>query len=195
MARIPEFIARSMLGNSLGLPAPRVTITPISGGDKGTKETLKRMKEIVWESLRHAKHSPIIRMAAAKVILQNNCKPKDYLCEYEALHEFTRDKIRWTRDARRHETLQWPARTLAMGIGDCDDKSMLLAAMLLHVGFPGVAFKAIGANPAVPDQFTHVYVIADPTGKGKWIAADPTVSGAKLGWESPVRLREMILEL
>jgi hypothetical protein len=181
--------------SSRHLPQPRVTITPISGGTKGTRQTLDRMKQITWKSLRHPKHSALIRMAAAKAILDMKCPPKDYLCEYDAIHTFVRDNIRWTRDARRHETLQWPARTLAMGIGDCDDKSMLEAAMLLHVGFPGVGFKAIGANPTVRDQYTHVYIIADPVGNDQWIASDPTVSKAKLGWESPVRYKEMVVEL
>jgi hypothetical protein len=194
LARIFEALS-DFYSNQLGLPESKVTITPIPGGDKGTKATLQKMKEIVWKSLRHAQHSPVIRMASAKAILDAKCKPKDYLCEYDAIHTFVRDKIRWTRDARRHETLQWPARTLAMGIGDCDDKSMLEAAMLLHVGFPGVAFKAIGANPAVPDQYTHVYIIADPSGKEKWIASDPTVDNAKLGWESPLILKSMAVEL
>lgn len=177
------------------LPPSRMKLTPIPGGDSGTKETLKKMKEIVWKSVRHPEHSPVIREAAISAILKNECQPKDFLCEYKAMHEFVRDKIRWTRDARKHETLVWPARTLLIGAGDCDDKTMLETSMLLMVGFPGVAFKAIAANPDVPDQYTHVYVIADPTGRGKWIASDPTVSGAKLGWESPVRFKEMTLEL
>lgn len=177
------------------LPPTRLTLTKIPGGDAGTKKTLEKMKEIVWKSVRHNEHGPVIREAAISAILKGECAPKDFLCEYKAMHEFCRDKIRWTRDARKHETLVWPARTLLIGAGDCDDKTMLECAMLLMVGFPGVAFKAIAANPEIPDQYTHVYVIADPTGKGKWIASDPTVSGAKLGWESPVRFKEMILEL
>lgn len=177
------------------LPPSRLKLTAIPGGDAGTKATLNAMKEIAWKSVRHHEHGPVIREAAIAAVLKNECAPKDFTCEYKAIHEFVRDKIRWTRDARKHETLVWPARTLLIGAGDCDDKSMLEAAMLLMIGFPGVAYKAIAANPDIPDQYTHVYVIADPLGRGKWIASDPTVSGAKLGWESPVRFKEMTLEL
>lgn len=192
MARLWNLANASRLGI---LPPSRMTLTPIPGGDAGTRKTLEKMKEIVWKSVRHHQHGPVIREAMIAAILKNGCAPKDYVCEYKAAHEFVRDKIRWTRDARRHETLVWPARTLMIGAGDCDDKSMLESAMLLMVGFPGVGFKAIAANPEIPDQYTHVYVIADPTGKGKWIASDPTVSGAKLGWESPVIFKHMTLEL
>lgn len=177
------------------LPPSRLTLSEIPGGDSGTRETLKKMKEITWKSVRHPQHGPLIREAAIAAILKGQCAPKDFSCEYRAIHEFVRDRIRWTRDARKHETLCWPGRTLMIGAGDCDDKSMLEASMLLMVGFPGVAFKAIAANPEIPDQYTHVYIIADPLGRGKWIPSDPTVSGAKLGWESPVRFKEMTLEL
>jgi hypothetical protein len=192
MARLWSLAEASRMGV---LPPSRMTLTPIPGGDKGTKATLIKMKEIVWKSVRHPQHGPLIREAAISTILKAGVRPKDFLGEYNAIHNFVRDNIRWTRDARKHETLVWPARTLMVGGGDCDDKTMLESAMLLMVGFPGVAEKAIAANPEVPEQYTHVYVIADPTGKGKWIASDPTVSGAKLGWESPVRFKEMILEL
>lgn len=177
------------------LPEPRLTLTPIPGGDEGTRRTLKKMREIVWKSLRHPQHGPILRGTALKVLVDAGCKPKDYLCEAEALHNFVRDEIRWTRDARRHELLQWPARTLAWRAGDCDDKSMLISALALMVGFPAVAFRAIGANPAHPEEFTHVYVLLDPFGNGKWIPSDPTVSKAKLGWESPVKFRVMDLRV
>jgi hypothetical protein len=153
------------------------------------------MKEIVWKSVRHPQHAPIIREAAIAAILKEDIAPKDFLGEYRAIHNFVRDKIRWTRDARKHETLVWPARTLMIGAGDCDDKTTLESSMLLMVGFPGVMMRAIAANPEVPEQFTHVYLMADPVGNKKWIASDPTVSNAKLGWQSPVIFKMMDLEL
>jgi len=176
------------------LPPSRLTLTPIPGGDKGTEATLKKMKEIVWKSVRHPQHGPIIREAAIAAILKSDVRPKDFLGEYKAIHEFCRDKIRWTRDARKHETLVWPARTFMIGAGDCDDKTMLEGAMLLMIGFPGVGARAIAANPEVPDQYTHVYVMAKPSEKSQWIASDPTVSGSRLGWESPVQFKRLDLE-
>lgn len=192
MARMFSLAEASRMGV---LPPSRMTLTPIPGGDAGTKKTLERMKEIVWKSVRHPQHGPLIRETAIRVILQAGCAPKDFVCEAKALHEFTRDKIRWTRDARKHETLVWPARTLMIGAGDCDDKTMTEGSMALMVGFPGVMFRAIAANPQVPDQYTHVYLMLDPVGNRKWIASDPTVSNAKLGWESPLKYKIMDMEL
>jgi hypothetical protein len=104
------------------LPPSRLTLTPIPGGDKGTKATLIRMKEIVWKSVRHPEHGPVIREAAIATILKAGVRPKDFLGEYKAIHDFVRDDIRWTRDARKHETLVWPARTLMIGGGDAFQK-------------------------------------------------------------------------
>jgi hypothetical protein len=153
------------------------------------------MKEMVWETVKHPKLGAVIRKTATDVILEKGCVPKDFRCEAIALHEFVRDKIRWTRDVKGHETLIWPVRMLEFKCGDCDDKSMLLASMALSVGFPGVAFKAIAANPSRKDQFSHVFVLLDPFGKGKFVPSDPTVSGVPLGWESPVSFRSMVLKL
>lgn len=180
---------------SASLPPTAATFTRIDSGDRGTRQTLQKMKEIVYKSMKHPQHAAILRTTALKIVVDAGCPPKDYLCEYRAVHEFVRDKIRWTRDPRRFEGLMWPARVLAVGAEDCDGKTSLEASLLLMLGFPGVRFTAIAANPEAPGSFSHVFIEADPFGKGQWIASDPTVSGAKLGWRSPIAFKVMTLEL
>jgi len=174
-------------------PAMQLAYFEIPGGDAGTKETLERMRRIVWESVKDRKHGAFMRGAAAKIILDAGCRTKDYKCEARALHEWVRDKIRWTRDTKGMETLQYPYRTLEFGIGDCDDKSLLLSTFATTIGMPS-KFRAIAAMPQRKSQFSHVYVMLNPNGDEEtWVAADPTVSTAPLGWESPVRYRTMEL--
>jgi len=193
MARIFDEFLRGSIGKKI--PLSRMMLHKIPGGDAGTKKTLEKMAEIVAKSMRHPEHAAYIRNITLQVIVKDACAPRNYLCEYEAIHEFVRDKIRWTRDARGFEVLTWPARTLMVGAGDCDCKSTLEATMLLMIGFPKVAFRAIGANPEMPDQYTHVYIIAKPDRKSPWIPSDPTVPNAKLGWESPLILKKLDHEI
>jgi transglutaminase-like putative cysteine protease len=61
--------------------------------------------------------------------------------------------------------------------GDCDDFSMLTAALLRAVGIPA-AFVTIAADPSAPDTYSHVYVMAGRT---------PVDSshGPAPGWSAP----------
>ncbi len=177
------------------VPAPmQVSVTTIPGGDKGTRATLDRMRHIVIESLKSKKHGAFLRGLAIKITNDAGCKTKEFRCEAKALFEWVRDKVKWIRDTRGFETLQWPHRTIAFGAGDCDDLTILLCALGTSVGIP-CAMKAIAANPSRKNQYSHVYVIMDPFGNGKWIPADPTVKSAPFGWESPVSYKQMIVEI
>ncbi|GEM_PF-1429799 len=81
------------------------------------------------------------------------------------------------------EVLVRPVDLLAMPApaGDCDDFSMLTAAMLRAAGMR-CAFVTVAADPDSPD-YSHVYVLAFPR------AGDPipmdTSHGPRLGWEAP----------
>ena len=176
-------------------PAMQLAVYEIPGGARGTEETLERMRTIVQKSIRDQKHGAFLRGLAMKIVVDGGARPKDYKAEARLLHEWVRDRIRWTRDVRGYETLQYPYRTIEFGAGDCDDKSILLATFALLVGMPA-KFRAIGADPDRKKTFTHVYVMLNPNGDGRtWVAADPTVSTAPLGWESPVSYCRMDLDV
>lgn len=189
---LSEKLSRQELGN---VPPPmQVAVVTIPGGDKGTKATLERMSSIVIRSIKDKKAGAILRGMAIKITSKAGCKTKQFHCEAKALFEWVRDNIKWIRDVRGFETLQFPQRTIAFGAGDCDDLSIVLATFAISIGIP-TKFRAIGANPAKRNQFTHVYVMLDPAGNGKWIAADPTVKTAAFGWESPVKFKILDLEI
>lgn len=100
-------------------------------------------------------------------------RQKDFAGEARVLLEFVRDQIRYVRDIADVETLHDPVTILNQQAGDCDDKCILLAALLLSIGFEHVQFVAIAE---APEQFTHVYcrTYVEGPGTAAWVDLEPT---------------------
>jgi hypothetical protein len=81
-------------------------------------------------------------------------------------------------------------RTIMAGqaVGDCDDYSMLCAALCRSLGYK-VAFATVAGVPERPDVYSHVYVVAW-TGDGTRVALDCS-HGQYPGWEAPNYLGKM----
>lgn len=120
----------------------------IPGGRAGTWETLQAMSALS----RRASFSPLIRVIA------DNLEPSDLI---RAADRFVRVTLNY-----QHEDPEWlrdpeyMAQEIAeTGVftGDCDDASMLTAAILLAARIPDLRFAAISL---ARDQgaFTHVFV-------------------------------------
>jgi transglutaminase-like putative cysteine protease len=152
-------------------PTPNLTgvVIGIPNGRAGVVATVNKMRELVNQG----KVDPQIRQAAQSIIFLQ--PEKDYYAEAEALFNFVRDTIRYTRDVHMVETLQTPAITLATRMGDCDDQSTLLAAMLESVGIP-TRFVVAGYSG---NDFEHVYLQA---WCNHWIGMDATEPN-EMGWE------------
>jgi hypothetical protein len=73
-----------------------------------------------------------------------------------------------------------------IGMGDCDDFSCYLAALLKANGI-ACSFVTVGADDRVPNQFSHVYVVAypvDENGQAERLPLDAS-HGEYPGWEVP----------
>jgi len=121
-----------------------------------------------------AKKTLPIRQTA--LYLVNGERQKDWTEEVNRIFEFVRDRIRYVRDVRNVETLQTPEKTLEFKQGDCDDKSMLLAALLESIGHP-TRFVAIGFKPG---HYAHVYV--ETKIGANWIGLE-TTEPVDMGWQ------------
>ncbi len=66
-----------------------------------------------------------------------------------------------------------------IAIGDCDDFSMYLAAMLKSLGVE-CSFCTVAASAKAPNQYSHVYVVAYPNGER--VPCDAS-HGQYCGWE------------
>lgn len=126
------------------------------------------------------KQDPLIRQLTAKVL--QNVPERDWDAEVVAIFDFVRGNVRYTRDIDNIELFQKPVRTLQVGIGDCDDLTILLASMLQSVGYPCL-LEVVGVSG---DVFEHIYlkVGVPPAGPTKWIALDAS-RDEPAGWEVP----------
>lgn len=139
------------------------TLHNIPGGDAGIRSTLYIMRDLV----REYRKTPQIRDLAKRITVR--CHGKDYRCELESLHKWVRDAIKYQRDVADVETVQTPDKTLADKSGDCDDKCVLLGALLQSIGHPA-RFVAVAFRAGAP--FSHVF-LESPLG-GYWRACEVT---------------------
>lgn len=124
--------------------------------------------------VRDGKTKSAVRETAFRLIA--DCSPKDYSCEVRKIHAFVRDNIRYVQDIADVETVASPEKTLEYRAGDCDDKSVLLAALLESIGHK-TRFIAIGFEPNV---FAHVYV--ETLIGRRWIPLE-TTEDVEAGWQ------------
>lgn len=104
------------------------------------------------ELVKNGRRSPAIRQKAVE--LTQLVAAKDGIGEIGAIFDFVQNQIRYVRDIENLETIHFPEIVLENASGDCDDKSVLLAALLSAIGYP-TRFVAVG--PA-PETYSHVYV-------------------------------------
>ncbi|MDW8305388.1 MAG: transglutaminase-like domain-containing protein [Acidobacteriota bacterium] len=100
----------------------------------------------------------------------------DFFGEVNEIFKFCRDKIRYVRDPYGIELVQSPQRTLQLGYGDCDDKTVLFCALCESIGHR-TRFVLESMNGK---RWNHVR--ADVFLFGKWIPADCTPEASELGW-------------
>lgn len=155
-------------------PTPTMSgnIVEIANGTAGIYQTLAAMRRMV----NACKTDFTIRQAATSTVFLT--PEKDELAEIRAIFEFVRDRIRYVKDIYGVETLSTPDKTLEGMIGDCDDQTTLLAAMLEAIGYP-TRFVIAGYSGS---DFEHVYL--QVWVQGHWIGLDPTEQHP-MGWEPP----------
>lgn len=154
-------------------PIFHTSFSHLSNGPRGSIETVRHMRALVKES----SVDPALMNAAIGII--HMVPAQDQLAEVDALFEYVRGSIRYVRDVAHVETLSDPRMTLQRMVGDCDDKSTLLAALFEAVGYPT---RFVLAGYASPDQFEHVYL--QVLVNNFWLDADATVF-EPLGYAPP----------
>lgn len=154
--------------------ADQVTLAEIPDGSAGVMATLRIMRDMA----REARRDYAIRRLAEEIIRDANVDEKDWANEARAIHNYVRDNIRYTFDINGIETVKTPQKLLESRIGDCDDKSLLTAALLESIGHPA-RFVAVGFEPG---QLSHVFV--ETRIGNRWFASD-TTEPVDFGWTPP----------
>jgi hypothetical protein len=158
---------------------PVVTVKPLRSGDAGTDQTVSEMERIVKSALTDLN----VRDTALAVVRRAGITPKNYGGEITALFRFVRDQVRYVKDPVGVELVHSPGEVLKRMAGDCDDKAVLLSALLQSVGHK-TRFEVVAVRPG---EFHHVTIRVLVA--GKWVPLDPTVEKAVPGWEHPRIIR------
>ena len=163
----------------------------IGTGDTAIYNTIAKMKEIIQVSSRN----PYIREWAKKIVA--GVQVNDKHNEANAVFNFVRDSVRYTRDPLGFEYLQTPPVLLEdirlwmnskgdRPVGDCDDMTMLSLSLLKSIGFE-VAIKVVSFHDH--KRFSHVYGLVKIG--YEWISFDCVRPDGVMGWEAPGLTRAM----
>lgn len=173
----------------------RFSIERLPDSASGQRQALRTIAELIARGSAH----PTVRSVAHA--LTRDCANRDDLCELEAIFEAVRDGsdkvkalrygMRYVADPRWADFFTGPAEQLrrceaGACAGDCDDHTILVAALAASLGFK-VGARAWG--PAGSEEFTHVYAVAAVPKKGPWPKSysghglDTTVPYSSVGWE------------
>jgi len=170
---------------SLYPTSPRpMTVRGLAGGRLGTADTLKEMAKLARAG---SKDAGVIQVASKLV---RDLPQYDRVGEVVALHGFVRDAIRYTSDPIDFELLRTARAVLEMGVGDCDDKSILLASLLRAIGRPA-RYVAVWLR-GMPG-YSHVYV-ETPLGSKRWVALE-TIKPVAVGWSPDNVIKRMVVHV
>jgi len=163
----------------------KVSLRQIPDGVAGTDATVAEMNRLVQEGLRSGQ----VRFTALEIIQEAGVEARDWAGEIQAIFDWVTDNIRYTKDPYELETVHSPDAILELRAGDCDDQSIILAALLQSLGHK-TRFKVIASRNA--QVFNHVYI--EVYLDGEWIPLDATNPTPLVGWESPVILNSKTYE-
>jgi hypothetical protein len=139
---------------------------------------------------------PRVANVANAALARAGVPARDYKRQAAVLLKWVHDNVRYMNEPG--ERLQSPEYTMRMGYGDCDDLSILLASLYQSVRLPwrmvlsGVdkrtkqTVRWVEGTPFPRGiAWAHIYVmVGRPTfNPTRWSYAEPSLKGAKLGWD------------
>lgn len=151
----------------------------IPTGDAGTDVTVDLMARMAMGI--YGAQSVKIRQLAIDIVRAAGVRQKDRLGEVRAIHSWVQQRLRYVQDPAWQELLTH-AETLAFDAqdGDCDDHSILEAALLGAIGIP-TRFVVVGMKRDAP--FQHVY--SEAMVMKTWVPLDAIMKDKPAGWSVP----------
>ena len=159
---------------------PEATLRVVPDGNQGIAHTLEQMVRFTRQY-----RTDLTLRALAEQIVQT-VPAKSWLGEAEAIQNWIRDNIRYTRDIADIETVKSPLSLFYDRFGDCDDMATLAGTLLTTLGHP-VRYLATSSNPA--GDYDHVY-LQTKVGN-RWIGVE-TTEPVPIGWEPQSSVRPMV---
>lgn len=152
------------------VPASSISIPD---GLVGVDATLRLMRRLILAG----RTDPLVRQFTASLVAPIRPQ-KQYMAMVRLIHAFVRDRVAYVMDIRDVETLHPAEFILRNRYGDCDDKTILVCAMLESIGLK-TKLVAVGA---VPNTCSHVY--AEVRMGQHWIPLECT-EDVPVGWSPP----------
>lgn len=157
----------------------------------------KAISDIV-SLIKQGRIDPEVKRITGEVILQSGVRFGDDVGELRAIYEWVGGeahdgRVRYIRDPYGRDVYQSALDTLEkFKTGDCEDLTILIASMVLSIGYP-IALKLASIDGEIWD---HIYSLAGlpPEAPIKWVAMDTTLANGRLGLE-PERVTEKFLRL
>jgi transglutaminase-like putative cysteine protease len=145
---------------------------PIPGGMQGLRDTVRAMSALACQGSRDH----------AIIALAHDLQNSRILKTLENVLAFAVHNVRYVLDPDGMELVQTPVRTLMDARGDCDDFSVLIAAILRAGSIP-VRF-AVVKTPG-HEFFNHVFPEASTDDGTTWFALDGTLPAPRVGRVAP----------
>lgn len=145
---------------------------PLSDGDIGTAQTIAHMRQLIDAGIKDQQ----VNRTAIGIVWQTpqfSETPKA-----QAIYQWCQQNLRFVTDMVGKETLRSARETLTVRAGDCDDFTILIAALLGTIGIRSRAVT-VSSHAEDPQSFSHIYPEAFVD--GRWIAMDIARPGAQFG--------------
>lgn len=153
-----------MVGLLSNLGTMAAQVMPLAGGDRGVEQTVRAMRRLIEQG----KKDPVIRELAARIITSAGIPAFDFVGESRAIYDWVRANLRFTRDVYGVETLQAAREIVRLGIGDCDDFTVLICSLLGTIGHRTRIVTI--SKPEDEKNFSHVF--PQDNLNGAWITLD-----------------------
>jgi transglutaminase-like putative cysteine protease len=147
-------------------------LSGIPNGTAGSIATMNNMRTLVRDAVRDPKQQ--VRETALAILRG----VKSWGQEAATIQAWVQSNIEYRRDPPDVELVQTPQVTLQLRAGDCDDQSVLTAALLQATGHP-TQFIAVGLDG---QPLSHV--LTQTLIGTKWVGVE-TIQNRPLGWMPP----------
>jgi hypothetical protein len=165
----------------------KLTRIPHLDGDAGVQQTIRQMRRLILSG----KKSPEVHELAARILKAARVPSFDWEGEGRAIYESVRRNLRFTLDPDGHETLTDAPNIIRLGIGDCDDFTVLICSLMQTIG---CACRIVTiATQASQGEFCHVY--PEALINGRWVAMDAARKDPAFGKEPANYTRKRVWEL
>lgn len=164
---------------SLGHRHQQSSLSPVRrmalpNGDRGTEATIAKMRELIQQGMR----DQLINRQAFAIVNAAGVQSFDFPGEIRAVFGWVSRNIRFFQDVDGVETLRTPREVLTIRGGDCDDYTVLIAALLGTIGH-NVRIVTVSSDADAPGVFSHVYPEVEIN--GQWVPLDAARRDAALG--------------